>query len=254
MVRFLTAGILAALFGARFVFVLIRFSYYQETGLEHIFFLWEKGYALWGAVAGFLLAGLWLGRKEERFFSVYDRIMPGFAFTLAMIILSRAFAGQGYGEVIRTPTFQFFPASFRNSYGEWRVAVFFHEGLTGLIIWMILLRKRGNRVRIFLLLFSLSQLFFEAIRCDDYLRILFFRMSQLFSVITLFTLAWTKKEPIRVKIRQSVMLFFLSAIVFIIEYMKVKTAFPNAILHAFLLFVIVLFSATAYFCFDKQGR
>ena len=77
-----------------------------------------------------------------------------------------------------------------NEWEEWKYAVFMLEGITALVIFMVLLLKgekwqNGYRARLFLILYSSSQIILEALRRDNFLRWLFVRVSQVTAAVVM---------------------------------------------------------------------
>jgi prolipoprotein diacylglyceryltransferase len=71
----------------------------------------------------------------------------------------------------------------------WSWAIFMLEGLAALAIAFILMKKkfatRGDRAKLFLILYCSSQILLESLRRDQFLRWLFVRVSQLTAVLVL---------------------------------------------------------------------
>ena len=86
---------------------------------------------------------------------------------------------------------KFFPLAVVNEWEEWYFAVFMLEGIVGLVILALLMTRGrhltdGYRARMFLILYSAAQVFLEALRRDNFLRVIIFvRVSQVVSAVVL---------------------------------------------------------------------
>ncbi len=172
---------------ARAAFLVIRRELLAEFGLGFAFKLWLGGFAFWGAVSGALLAALLCARIVKRpFAAVADCAAPGAAVALAIARFAEGFTAQGTGAYIQTEVMQFFPLCVSNEWGEWYLAVFVLEGLAALVAAFCLTRgdKRapGDALLRFLLLVGASQVLFESMRQDEFLRVGFVRVNQVFAM------------------------------------------------------------------------
>ncbi|MBR6184794.1 MAG: prolipoprotein diacylglyceryl transferase [Clostridia bacterium] len=178
------------LIGGRLFYCIARFSMYEEMGFISILYLWDGGYALWGAVGGAALSAL-IGAKAhgQKAAPILDVMAPAGALTIGLGRFAEYFTLQGIGTYVENEALCFFPlAVYRESYDEWNYAVFMLEGLAALAILFVLLKKErgdGNRARLFLLLYSACQVLFESLRRDSVLRWLFVRVSQLTAALVI---------------------------------------------------------------------
>lgn len=179
-----------ALLGARLFYCVARISFFASIGLENILYLWQGGYALWGAVGGTALAAVWVARQTRQpLAKLLDALAAPGALAIALCRFAEYFSGEGRGPVMENEAFSFFPvAVFNPEYEEWELAVFVMEGIAALVILLVLLgkqRKSGDNARLLLLLYSACQVVLESLRRDDCLRWMFVRVSQLTAVIVL---------------------------------------------------------------------
>ena len=207
-------GILFGLLGARLYYVLARLDLFLEIGLNSFFSTAEedlqswgaaKGAAFWGAVGGVSLAALAAGKiAKERVSAILDALAPSAALAIALSRFGEYGIGEGIGPEVWEEGLQFFPLAVANEWGEWHYALFLLEGLVGLVIFVLLMTrgrrlKDGYRARMFLVLYSSSQIVLEALRRDNFLRWLFVRVSQVASAVVLLglmifgVLRWLKK-------------------------------------------------------------
>lgn len=195
------------LLGARVFYCAARVSLYQEIGMEAMLYLWEGGYALWGAVGGVVLAALIAAKScGQPIAPLLDALAAPGALTIALARFAEYFSGEGMGLYVEEAFFQRFPfAVYDGYYEEWKWAVFILEGLAALAILGALLKKRkaGDTARLFLLLYSACQILLESLRRDGCLRWLFVRVSQLTAAIVVVLLMaaaavrWTRRKEER---------------------------------------------------------
>lgn len=191
---FATLALPLSLLGARVFYCLARLSYYQEIGFAHVLFLWEGGYALWGALGGAALAAFFTARITRQSVSILmDKIAPCGALVIFLCRLAEYTNGEGIGRLVENEALCRFPIALQNVYEEWYYAIFLLEALAALTILIALLcariRRPGDGARLFLLLYSACQIVLESMRRDNYLCWLFVRVSQLTAVLVLFFLA-----------------------------------------------------------------
>lgn len=198
------------LVGAHIFYWLARYDdLFGQIGFDQIFYLHNGGYALWGAIFGVALAN-WIAHKvtKQDFSSMTSAIAVASSITVACARFSEIFSDkQGIGALLEDSAFCFYPvAVFISDYEEWHLAVFFMEAITALTIAFFMAQPR--RVKIapelrkhnvrpimpertgwiaakYLILHSSTQMLFESLRQDDYLRWLFVRVQQLMSAVVL---------------------------------------------------------------------
>lgn len=188
--RLSLAGLPLGLLGARLFYCLARISFFAAIGLENILYLWQGGYALWGAVGGAALAAVWTARlSRQPLAKLLDALAAPGALIIALCRFAEYFSGEGRGPVMESEAFSFFPlAVFNPEYEEWELAVFLMEGIAALAILFVVLgkqRKSGDTARLMLVLYAACQVVLESLRRDDCLRWMFVRVSQLTAVILL---------------------------------------------------------------------
>lgn len=196
----LILGLVFGLIGARAFYVLARLDFFAEIG--GTVWLWPAdpqwsewgvglGFALWGAVGGTALSG-WLctkGKPEERR-QIMDHLALGGCLAIGLYRFGEFLIGEGIGPYVESETFCFFPLAVMNEWEEWICAVFIWEGLSALIIFLILWIRRdkrapGDTARLFFILFCSSQILWESLRRDSFLRWMFVRVSQVTAAVVL---------------------------------------------------------------------
>ena len=209
-------GIPLGLLGARLYYVLARLDLFLDIGLENFFTsadeelqIWgaASGAAFWGAVGGVVLAALIAGKLSgERTRGILDALAPSAALGIALSRFGEICIGEGVGPDVTPESLWFFPIAVVNEWEEWKYALFVLEGLTGLAIFLLLMTRgrkyrNGYRARMFLILYSSTQILYEALRRDNFLRWLFVRVSQVASAVVLLgliifgVLRWVQQEP-----------------------------------------------------------
>ena len=193
-------GIVLGLLCARLFYVLARLELFLDIGLENFFraadedlMSWgsAKGAAFWGAAGGVSLAALLSGKiTKERVSALLDALAPAAALAIAVSRFGEYSIGEGIGPEVESESLQFFPLAVMNEWEEWNYALFLLEGLAGLVIFVLLITrgrglKDGYRARMFLILYSSSQIVLEALRRDNFLRWLFVRVSQVTCAVVL---------------------------------------------------------------------
>lgn len=171
------------LVGARLFYCLARLSFFMEIGLEHMLRGWDGGYALWGALGGAVLGAVIAARQTHQSPArVLDALAAPGALAIALCRLAEYFSGEGIGMYVEDERFCFFPLAVCNQFMEWYWAIFLLEALAALVILGVVLRRTrpaGDSARLFLILYSASQVLLESMRRDNFLRWLFVRVSQL---------------------------------------------------------------------------
>lgn len=128
-----------------------------------------------------------------------------------------------------------------NEYGEWRWAIFMLEGLAALVFMLIVLnvkgRPPGGMTRLALTLLCASQILFESLREDEFLRWGFLRLGQLLpALILLFLLLTAPKkagESRRLPLPLASAVFtFLILVVIALEFSLDKTALATGFIYA----------------------
>ena len=179
---------------SRLFYVVDRWNWYEEIGFDWALRFWEGGYAMWGAVAGGVLA-IWLASliHREKASALFDACSAPAALFIALCRIGEfPFSGEGYGMEIVSGSFFFrFPLAVEMEEDYYRLAVFMLEGIAALIIMDALLRSRrsgGDKGRLFLILYSSAQIFFESLRRDQYLLLFsheFIRADQLLAGVVM---------------------------------------------------------------------
>lgn len=177
--------------GARLFYCLCRLNLYLEMGPLHMLYLWEGGYALWGAVGGAVLAALLTARiTRQSAVKLLDALSAPAALTIALCRCAELANGEGIGMEVEIAFFQRFPfAVFDPDWEVWFWAICVLEGVVAGVIAIILQSRRkaapGERAKLFFILYCASQILLESLRRDQFLRWLFVRVSQLTAALVL---------------------------------------------------------------------
>ena len=138
-----------------------------------------------GAVLGAVIAAR---QTRQRSALLLDALAAPGALAIALCRLAEYFSGEGIGMYVEDERFCFFPLAVCNQYEEWYWAIFLLEALAALVILGVLLRRTrpaGDTARLFLILYSASQVLLESMRRDNFLRWLFVRVSQLTAALVM---------------------------------------------------------------------
>lgn len=186
--RLLLIALPLCLLLGRLFYVLIRAPFFLSRGDGLAYRLYQGGTTVWGALAGLLLAALLVSRWEGiRPKKLLDAIAPAALLMLALGRFCEGLAGQGFGEEA-SQALSFFPFAVGNEWGEWRWAIFMVEGAAALVFLLLILRVKtpGSRVALALALLCASQILFESLREDEFLRWGFVRAGQVMAALFLF--------------------------------------------------------------------
>ena len=196
-------GIALGLFGARLFYVLARLELFMDIGLNNFFRVQDEdlriwgaamGAAFWGAAGGAALAAVIAARiTGEKTASVLDALAPAGALALAVSRFGEHSIGEGIGPEVTPESLRFFPIAVVNSWDEWNYALFMLEGIVSLVIFVLLMTagrkyRDGYRARMYMILYSSSQIVLEALRRDSFLRWLFVRVNQVTAAAVLLIL------------------------------------------------------------------
>ncbi|NLD34104.1 MAG: prolipoprotein diacylglyceryl transferase [Clostridiales bacterium] len=204
--RLMLPAILLGLVGARLVYCVFNYRrvFFDAVeghwlGLGPFFRLGQGGLSLYGLLAGVLLACCLYARFHRQ---SAGRVLDWAALPLGVFagiaLLAQILGGTSYGEEVLAEGLQFFPIAVRNDYEEWNLAVFAWQGIAVLAAALSLLRpakgtaRPGDRMLRLLIPLCALQLFFEALRQDDYPRLesnAFIRVNQVLALAFLIVTA-----------------------------------------------------------------
>lgn len=189
---------------ARLTYIMVYLGSFIDGVIEEPFFSpYTTGYGLIGVLLGGVLAcALTAKLRKERFSLLADGMAPWAALALAVCRFGEYFTEMGRGRFVDDVTEAYlchFPIAVSNQWDEWHFAVFFTEGLTALIIFLFLLirsrraNRAGTQYKLFFLLFFSTQVLWENMRFDEFLRWSYFiRVTQLVAALVPFLMMlWT---------------------------------------------------------------
>lgn len=215
------------------------------------------GYSLAGGFFGLVLA-VWVYARIARgsFWEHLDWIAPAALLTLAGLRLAESSTLNGVGVYVDSVAFSRFPFAVANVYGEYVVPVFFWEALTALGIGIALaLRyarakgKPGDTALTGMLLLGLSQIFWESLREDDFLRFGFVRVNQLWGVLLVVVVigVWLTRAGKKPRQFAGTVLLSLTCIglLIVVEFGLDKLPIPNEALYAVMLAALVTLALAA---------
>jgi len=209
------------------------------------------GYSLAGGFLGLLLA-VWLYARTTKgsFAESLDWVAPAALFTLVGLRMAESSTLNGVGIYIDNEMFSRFPFAVPDVYGEFVLPVFFWEAVTALVIGVVLTirlkrakGKHGDVALTGMLLVGLTQVFWESLREDDFLRFGFVRVNQLWGVLLAVVaigiwLSKAGKKPWQVV---SIVLLMLTCIglLIVIEFGLDKLPIPNEVLYAVMIGALI---------------
>ena len=193
-------------------------AYTAESGiLSRMLRIWEGGYTLYGALVGGTLGAI-IGCRVSRLpvLDTLDTLAPGACAALICCRIGEYFTLQGFGSPVEDESLQFLPISFciadYGYYQDWCYAVWAWEAIAALIILIALLIRSGNAARghqalLFVTALGTSQILFEQMRRDDFVRLNpFVRLSQivaLISLVAVLAVLFIRRQPGRRKVLAS---------------------------------------------------
>lgn len=205
----LNASLLAiplGIIGARLYYAV--FTWYRfENNLMEIFRIWNGGLAIYGAIAGGLLALFIASRKYPTIFlSLLDAVAPSVALGQAIGRWGNYANMEAYGERIYSTAYQFFPLAVEvrilgangTEFWYWHMATFFYEFVWDLITFIALMafrkkmKRRGDVVCWYAMLYCAGRTVIEGLRTDSLLINIQgaqVRISQVVSIIACITIA-----------------------------------------------------------------
>ena len=191
------SGVIGAVLGGHLLWSLFSLGKLPDYTSGYAL-LWQPqlgGYCLVGAVAGLFIALLLcalLTKQPPRV--LFDMAVPGSLLALCVGRAAEAFTTQGLGEYIEDEALMRFPCGIAIVYEDWvdwRVPVFVYEAMTAallLILALVLmnrLKRPGRLTGIALTVVCATQIFFEQLRNDDYLRFGFVRVTQVSAILAM---------------------------------------------------------------------
>lgn len=249
LLSFAAWAVPCGLLGARLgYFVLRAGNLLVDFGVGFIWRLDWGGFSLAGGFVGLLFAA-WLAAKsaKRRMGEVLNAAAPAMLLFVALERFAECLTTEGIGDYVENVLFQRFPFAVLDVYGDYRVAVFFWEGLTALLLaaalWLNLKRGRSQDTMLRgMLFFGATQIFWESLRRDNFLRFGFVRVNQLFAIALV--LAAVGTLLVRGKQRRGVAVATLAGyslgtlLLVAIEFGLDKSQIPNTILYAVMVVVL----------------
>lgn len=162
--------------GARLYYVAFEWQQFSRD-LIRIFFVWEGGVAIYGAlIGGFLGLLLFAKRRKLSFPMLLDLFIPSVALAQGIGRWGNYFNQEAYGYAVTNPAHQFFPLAVYITNLQtpaWHYATFFYESVwdVGIFIALICIKKRkrmdGDVFLWYLLLYGIGRAFIEGMRADS---------------------------------------------------------------------------------------
>ena len=243
--RFALYALPLGLVFSRVFYLVVRWRFLSVDYVEAFWYtLPLGGYSLAGSFAGIVIAAWLVARLGRRpMAEVLDMAAPAALLVLACERLAECFTLDGVGLYVDNEALWHFPFAVLNPYGEYVMPVFFYEALTAFLImgWLLyFLRKHkravGDVALTAMLLLGLTQIFWESLRVDDYLRFGFVRVNQLWGALLagIALGVWLKRShPSRIHAVVVSAAFLVCIGVMVgVEFGQDKSTISNGILHA----------------------
>jgi phosphatidylglycerol:prolipoprotein diacylglycerol transferase len=160
--------IICGLFGARLYHVIDYWSYYQ-LHLTEIFFIWQGGLGIFGALLFGLLAVVWFSRKQKfGLLALLDLVTPYLLLGQALGRMGNYYNQEGYGPPTSLPWGVFIEKAQATVH-----PTFFYEGLWDAIGSLILIYyqnrlKKGQVTGLYLTIYGSGRLLAEYWRVDTF--------------------------------------------------------------------------------------
>ena len=163
--------------GARIYYVFFSWDQFASDPLS-VFYIWEGGIAIYGAViAGLIVILVFCRIRHQSVLTLCDLIAPGLALAQSIGRWGNYFNMEAYGPEITNPSLCFFPFAvlIRHDTGfTWHMAAFFYESLADALIFLFLivarrkwLRKTGDVFFFYAFLYGSARLVIEELRTDS---------------------------------------------------------------------------------------
>lgn len=173
-------GTPAAIIGARLYYVAFQWDYYRERPGE-IFQIWEGGIAIYGALIGAILVGIWYARKKKvSFLRIADICAPSLIIGQMIGRWGNFTNQEAHGgpvteaylrETLRLPGFIVDQMYID---GQYYHPTFLYESVWNLLVLLLLLvLRRWKPLRVgelfwtYLMVYSLGRFFIEGMRTDS---------------------------------------------------------------------------------------
>lgn len=199
--------------------------------------LYPYDYTVLGFLIGAFL-GAWIAAYlcHEKVLIALDILPFAFLGSLTIERIFEVFSDFGWGALVYDSRWQFFPLSTADMYGQYHLSVFFFEAAAALILFILLPKNKigtGKSFFMGMLVFSLSQMFFESLRSET-LRFGFVRIQQAecFLIVLVLTLTQIRYLGTRRGIGLAVLTLILLAVMIFCEYALDKlTEIPTLVIY-----------------------
>jgi prolipoprotein diacylglyceryl transferase len=193
--------VIAGVIGARIYHLFTGYSW-NAGGIVGAFEIWKGGLSIWGAVAGGLVAALFLARRRHLDALVLmDAIAPGVVLAQAIGRWGNYFNQELFGRPTTLPWGLEIDLAHRPpGYTQFATfhPTFLYESLWCLFVFATILfvehrrgLKRGQVFALYVAMYTFGRIWFEALRIDDASKIFGVRFNLLLSaVLCVFGVAW----------------------------------------------------------------
>jgi phosphatidylglycerol---prolipoprotein diacylglyceryl transferase len=193
--------VIAGVVGARIYHLFTGYKW-SESGIVGTVEIWKGGLSIWGAVGGGLIAVLFLARRHRlEPLLLMDAIAPGIVLAQAIGRWGNYFNQELFGRPTGLPWGLEIDAAHRPAgYTQYATfhPTFLYESLWCLLVFATLLAverrfalKRGQVFALYVGMYTLGRIWFEALRIDAATRIFGVRFNLLLSIaLSVFGFAW----------------------------------------------------------------
>lgn len=253
--NFAALSLVFTLVFARLGYFAVRFdSIMLDFGPKFLLRLDWGGFSLAGGILGIFFAAFIIAKRSNlKTFDILNPATPALFLFLACERFAEVFTTEGIGDYVENTFFQHFPFAILDSYEEFRVAVFFWEGLTAILIAILLwhrLQNKGNVLLPGMILFGSTQLFWESLRLDNFLRFGFVRVNQLLAIILVLlavVVLLKQSKLIKKKILLTSIAYIIATLLLIaIEFGLDKSQISNLILYSVMILDLILMILGGY--------
>ena len=182
-----------AIIGARLFYVIFKFDSFKYNLLS-VFYIWEGGLAIYGAIISSIIFIIYYCKKHNKdILTILDLSVPSLILGQAIGRWGNFFNQEAYGSIaslgflkdLHIPNFIIDNMYIDNAY---RQPTFLYESIwciIGFIILMIIrkcINKKGSITSIYLIFYGIGRFMIESLRSDS-LYIGIFKVSQIVSII-----------------------------------------------------------------------
>lgn len=174
IIDFALIAIPLAAIGARAYYVVLEWSRFSSN-IVSVFYIWEGGLAIYGAIIGGVLAAVIISRwRKLSLLTLFDVAAPGLALAQALGRWGNFFNQEAYGPLVTDPGWMWFPFAVRiEATNSVHMATFFYESMWCLLIFIFIWTQRkkfkheGDAFLFYALFYGFERMLVEGLRQDS---------------------------------------------------------------------------------------